>query len=269
MGAPCCCPGEPSSQTSTGRAGWTTSAARRTLLSDIDGPLTVDNLGVTTTGLTMAVDASPVSARGRITYQGGAAMDLALRSRAIDLRTLQKLLFPRAQVRLSGRARGEVRITGSFGSPSVEGKIDRASGSIDRQGFADLSGRFQYYGGLLSFDDLAASAGGGRLRGHLRLDVRAGTFFVLADARNVDAHILDGVGLTVTPTFSGAATGFVAAARTPDGLLAQGRLSLGRGTAFGVDFDRAESVFGYDRGLLEVDHFEARSGATRLHGFGA
>ncbi|HLA24549.1 MAG TPA: translocation/assembly module TamB domain-containing protein, partial [bacterium] len=242
---------------------------RRTLLSDIDGPLTVDNLGVTTTGLTMAVDASPVSARGRITYQGGAAMDLALRSRAIDLRTLQKLLFPRAQVRLSGRARGEVRITGSFGSPSVEGKIDRASGSIDRQGFADLSGRFQYYGGLLSFDDLAASAGGGRLRGHLRLDVGAGTFFVLADAHNVDAHILDGVGLTVTPTFSGAATGFVAAARTPDGLLAQGRLSLGRGTAFGVGFDRAESVFGYDRGLLEVDHFEARSGATRLHGFGA
>ena len=241
---------------------------RRTLLSDIDGPLAVDNLGVTTTGLTMAVDASPVTARGRITYQGGASMDLVLRSRTIDLRTLQALLFPDAQVRLSGRARGEVRVTGSFGSPSLEGRIDRASGAINRQGFADLSGRFHYYGGLLSFDDLAASAGGGRLSGHLRLDVRAGTFFVLADARNVDAHILDGVGVTVTPTFSGAATGVVAAARTTDGLLAQGRLSLGRGSAFGVGFDAASAVFGYDRGALEVDHFEARSAGTRLHGFG-
>jgi translocation and assembly module TamB len=241
---------------------------RRVLLSEIDGPLTVDNLGVTTAGLTVAVDASPVSARGRITYPGGAAMDLVVRSRALNLRTLQALLFPQARVRLSGRVRGEVRITGPVGSPSVEGTIAGASGSIDRQGFADLSGRFQYYAGLLSFDDLAASAGGGRLRGHLRLNVGTGTFFVLADARNVDAHVIDGVGITVTPTFSGAMTGVIAAARTSDGLLAQGRLIVGRGSAFGIAFDRADGVFGYDRGLLEVDRFEARSGATRLHGYG-
>jgi translocation and assembly module TamB len=241
---------------------------RRTVLSDIDGPLAVDNVGVTTTGVTMAVDASPVSIRGRITYPGGAAMDLVLRSRSLDLRTLQALLFPRAQVRLLGRARGEVRVTGPFGSPMVEGRIDQAQGSIDRQGFADASGRFQYYGGLLTFDDLAASAGGGRLRGHLRLNLRAGTFFALADARDVDARILDGLGVTLTPTFNGAATGVIAAARTPDGLLAQGRLALGPGSAFGVDFEQAEGIFGYDRGLLEVDRFEARSGATRIHGYG-
>jgi autotransporter translocation and assembly factor TamB len=240
----------------------------RTLLSDIDGPLAVDNVGVTTTGVTMAVDASPLTARGRITYAGEAAMDLAVRSRGLDLRTLQAVMFPRARIRLSGRARGEVRVTGTFGSPRVEGRIDRARGSIDRRGFADASGRFQYYGGLLTFDDLAASAGGGRLRGHLRFNIRSGTFFALADVRNVDAHILDGLGVTLTPTFSGAATGVVAAARTPDGVRAQGRLTLGRGAAFGVGFDRADGIFGYDRGLLQVDRFEARRGATRVHGYG-
>ncbi|HEY6101648.1 MAG TPA: translocation/assembly module TamB domain-containing protein [bacterium] len=241
---------------------------RRTLLSDIDGPLTVDNVGATTPGVTMAVDASPVSIRGQITYPGGAAMDLVVRSRSLDLRTLQDLLFPRAQIRLLGRARGEVRMTGPFGSPRVEGLIERAQGSIDRQGFADASGRFQYYSGLLTFDDFVASAGGGRLRGHLRLNIPSGTFFALADARNVDAHILDGLGVTLTPTFSGAATGVVAAARTAEGLLAQGRLALGPGSAFGVGFDQAEGIFGYDRGLLEVDRFEARSGPTRIHGYG-
>ena len=241
---------------------------RRTLLSDIDGPLTVDNVGVSTPGITMAVDTSPVSARGRITYPGGAAMDLALRSRALDLRTLQELLFPRARVRLTGRARGDVRITGPVGSPRVEGAIDRAAGAINRQGFADLSGRFQYYGGVLSFNDLDASTGGGQLHGHLRLDVRAGTFFALAEARNIDTHLFDAVGLRVTPVISGTATGVVAAARTPDGVSAQGRLSVARGAAFGVGFDRADGIFGYDRGVLEVDHFVARSGATRLHSYG-
>jgi hypothetical protein len=177
----------------------------------------------------MAFNASPLSARGRISFQGGAAMDLVLRSRTLDLRTLQATLFPRASLRLRGLARGEVRVTGTVSSPRVEGRIDRAAGSIDRQGFADLSGRFSYYGGLLAFDNLAASAGGGRVQGHLRLNVRTGAFFVLADARNVDAHVLDGVGLTLTPSFSGAATGVVAAARTPDGLLAQGRLTVGQG----------------------------------------
>ena len=241
---------------------------RRTLLSDIDGPLSVDNLGVSTTGVTMALNASPLSARGRISFAGGTAMDLVLRSRTLDLRTLQATLFPKAQLRLRGLARGEVRVTGTASSPRVEGRIDRADGSIDRQGFADLSGRFSYYGGLLSFDNLAASAGGGRVAGHLRLNVRTGTFFVLADVRNVDARVLDGAGLTLAPTFEGAATGVVAASRTADGLVAQGRLSVGPGSAFGIGFDRADGIFGYDRGRLELDRLEARSGGTTLRAHG-
>lgn len=241
---------------------------RRTLLSDIDGVLAVDNLGVTTAGVSMAVDGSPIAAQGRIMYEGGTALDLAVRSHALNLRTLQRVLFPRAQVRLSGRARGEARITGSLGSPRVAGTIDRAAGAINRESFADLSGRFQYYGGLLSFDHLAAAAGGGRVDGHLRLDVGSGTFLLLADARNVDLRVLDRVGLPAAPPVSGAASGYLTALRTRQGLIAQGRFQLGVGAAYGVAFDRADGIFGYDLGRLEVDRFEARSRTMRLHGFG-
>ncbi|HEU5299739.1 MAG TPA: translocation/assembly module TamB domain-containing protein [bacterium] len=240
-----------------------------TLLSDIDGPLAVDNLGVATEGLTLALDASPLWVRGSIGHHAGVYLDLALRSEALDLHTLQEVLFPRARVQLSGRAGGDARIVGPFGSPRLEGEIVDAAGRIDDQVFADASGRFSYYGGVLVFDDVSAAAGGGRLLGHLRLDLERDRFFVLADARSVELASLTRAGLSADPTLRGTASGFVVAASDPGGLLAQGRVSVGPGRVLGVAFDRLEAIAGTDRGRVEIDRLDARSGPSRLHAFGA
>lgn len=241
---------------------------QQTVLSDIDGPLAVDNIGVTSEGLTMAVAASPVWVKGKVSHIAGVSVDLVLRSPALDLSTLQALVFPRAGVRLTGRAGGDVRIVGPVSSLQVEGTIANASGSINRQGFADLAGDFRYYGGLLVFDTVAVSAGGGRVNGHLRLHVRERTFFALADARTVDTRVLPGLGITIDPSLRGAATGFVAAAGMPGAVVAQGRVRVGSGAALGVGFDSLETLLGYDHGRVEVDRLYARSGSSTVHAYG-
>lgn len=242
---------------------------RKTLLSDIDGTLAVDNLGVATEEVTMAVDASPLWVRGRISHHAGVHLDLALRSGALDLRTLQELLFPQAQLRLSGRAGGDARIVGPFGSPRLDGEIVDARGRIDGQTFSDASGRFSYYGGVLAFDDVSAAAGGGRLLGHVRLDLEGDRFFVLADARSVELASLAEAGFRFDPTLRGRATGMIVAAGDPRGVLGQSRLSVGPGRAFGVAFDDLELLAGVDRGRVEIDRLEARRGEARLHAYGA
>ena len=250
---------------------------QQTLLSDVDGPLSINSLEVSTEGLTMAVglstptrrsESSPMWVRGAITHLAGVHLDLAVRSSFLDLATLQALLFPKASVRLGGRARGDVRIVGPLESPRVEGTIAQASGSINRQRFSDFSASFLYYGGLLAFDDVAASTGGGRAQGHLRLHLGQGSFFALADLRGVDTSGLPGLGVTTDPTLRGNASGFVAAAGTPREVMAQGRVQLGPGSVQGVAFDGVETLFGFDRGRVEVDRFEARSGVSQVHGVG-
>ncbi len=248
---------------------------QRTLLSAINGPLVVDNNGITTDGLAMAVGSpslrdrvSPVWMRGAITHVAGVHLDLAVRSPSLDLATLQRLVFPKAGVRLRGRADGDAHIVGSIQSLRIEGRIAGASGQLNRQGFADAHGDFSYYGGLLMFDRVALAAGGGRLDGHLRLDTGDGTFFALALARNVDTQVLPALGLTVDPSLRGTASGVVAAAGSPGEVTAQGRFEVGRGRALGIGFDRLETLFGYERGRVEIDRLVARSGASTVHAYG-
>ncbi len=237
---------------------------QRLLLSEIDGPLVVDNLGESTDGLTMTVGASPVWVRGTVTHHTGVYVDLVVRSRSLDLRTLQAMLFPRAQVRLAGRAAGDARIVGPLGAPRLEGEIHQAAGRINQEPVEAFSGTFQYYGGLLMFDDVAAASGGGELRGHLAMDLGTRNFFVLAEGRNVDPGLLPAFGLRVDRRLRGRASGFVAAAQQPEGLLAQGRIAMGGGEVLGLGFDRVDTLFTYDRGHVDLDRLEARSGPTRL-----
>ena len=241
--------------------------AQATVLSNIDGPMSVDNLGITTDGMTMAVDASPLWVRGTVMHHAGVHLDLALRSEVLDLRTLQRLFFPRARVQLAGRMGGEARVVGPLGVPRLEGEIAHASGSINRQPFTDASGRFNYYGGVLVFDDMSAASAGGRLLGHARLNFNAGSFFLLADARSVDTQGLSGA-LNIAPTLRGRASGVIAAAGAPGSVIAQGRVEMDRGQAMGVGFDRLETIFGYDAGRVDLYRLEARSGPTRVHASG-
>lgn len=240
---------------------------QQTQLSNIDGPMSVDNLGVTTDGMTMAVDASPLWVRGTVMHHAGVYLDLALRSEVLDLRTLQTLFFPRARIRLAGRAGGDARVVGPFGVPRLEGEIAHATGSINRQPFTDASGRFSYYGGVLVFDEMSAASAGGRLLAHARLNLNAGSFFLLADARSIDTRELVGI-LDIDPTLRGRASGVIAAAGAPGSLIAQGRMEMDRGQAMGVGFDRLETIFGYDAGQVDLHRLEARSGPTRVHASG-
>src|SRR5206468_2643845 len=54
-------------------------------LTDIEGPLVLDNRRVTSDGLTMMVESSPVWVRGEIAYLTDAHLDLAIRSASLDL----------------------------------------------------------------------------------------------------------------------------------------------------------------------------------------
>ncbi|MDQ7842464.1 MAG: translocation/assembly module TamB domain-containing protein [Armatimonadota bacterium] len=241
---------------------------RRTVLSAIDGRLAVDNLGVATEGMTMTVGGSPLSVRGTVTSVGGVAVDLALRSRALDLRTLQSLLFPRAGVRIAGRAGGEVRVVGPLDSPRVEGEVREASGSINGHPIRDASGRLTYYGGVVVFDHATAAAAGGRLQGHLRLDLDSRRFFLLGSARSVELGALVAAGGPLGPAPAGRVSGMVAAAGDAGSMVIQSRVTAGAGRLFGESFDGIEALIGYDRGRIEIDRFEARQGRSRLHLFG-
>ncbi|HXF83138.1 MAG TPA: translocation/assembly module TamB domain-containing protein [bacterium] len=251
------------------RGGQARLLPQKTTLEAIDGPLTVDNLGVATPGLTLALDASPLWVRGRISHHAGVSVDLALRSRALDLRTLREVFFPRAHLRLDGRAAGEARLVGPFGSPRLEGEIEDAQGRLDGQPFSALSARFSYYGGVLVFDDLTASAGGGQVAGWGRVDLLRDRAFVFATAQGVDLASLARAGLRLDPALRGRASGALAVARGPEGLLAQTRLTVGPGRVAGIAFDRLDAIVGAADGRVEIDRLEARSGEARLHAFGA
>ncbi len=241
---------------------------RKTVLAEVDGPLTVDNFALATEGLTMMVDSSPVWVRGEIRYASEVVLDLAVRSSSLDLATLQTLLFPQARVRLTGQVRGDARIIGPLDAPQVEGTILDGAGSVNRQPFANLSSDFQFYGSQLVFDNLAASTGGGRVQGHLRLDVERGNFFALADTTDVNARVLPSVGITIDPTLQGSISGFVAAAGEPGAVIAQGRLRMGHGRIQGMAVDTLETSFWYDRGGIELDRFQASGGPSYLHADG-
>jgi translocation and assembly module TamB len=248
---------------------------QRTTLSEINGPLLVDNTGVSTEGLRMAVGSasprgpiSPIWVRGTITHVAGAHFDLAVRSPALNLATLQRLVFPRAAVRLEGQANGDARIVGSLVSPRIEGRIDAAYGRLNREGFTNASGDFSYYGGLLIFDRMSLAAGSGQMAGHFRLDPGDRTFFALAQMRNLDTRILPGFGLVLDPSLRGYATGALATAGTRAGTVAQGRIQMGRGVALGMGFDRLETLFDYARGRVEIDRLYAQSGSSTMHAYG-
>lgn len=242
---------------------------RKTALSEINGALAVDNIGLSTDGLALKVDASPLWVRGEITHLSGVELDLAVRSPSLDLATLQRMLFPGAGIRLGGRAGGDVRVVGPIDSPRLAGTIARATGRVNQQAFSNLSARFEYYGGRLVLGDVVTTAWGGQLHGYLSLDVHDNSFFALADASRLNTRTLPGFGIPIAQTLRGPVSGVMAASGVPGEVVAQGRVTVESGAAFGLGFDRLETIFGYDHGGVTVDRFEVHSGPSILHAAGA
>ena len=236
-------------------------------LTGIEGPLVLDNRRVTSNGLTMMVDTSPVWVRGEIAHLAGAHLDLAVRSASLDLATLKRLFFPSAGLQISGRSGGEVRVVGPLDALLVDGDVTSGAGRIQGQTFSDLSTHLQLYGGVLVFDDVDATVDDGRARGYARLTLPTREFFVLADLERVDARGLTSLDLLPLPA-QGKATGFIAAAGTPGAVIGQARLSLASGDVAGMAIDRADIVLGFERGGVEVDRFEAHRGPAVAHATG-
>src|SRR3989441_3975784 len=237
------------------------------MLSGIEGPLVLDNRRVTSDGLAMVVDASPVWMRGEITHMAGAHLDLVIRSASLDLTTLKRLFFPSAGLQISGRTGGEVRVVGSLDSLLVDGAVTSGAGRIQGQAFSDLSTHLQLYGGVLVFDGLDSALDEGRTRGYVRLTLPTREFFVLADLERVDARSIGSLDLLPIPV-RGEATGFIAAAGTPGSIVGQARLGLARGEVAGVVVDHADAVLGFGRGVVDVDRFEAHRGPAVAHATG-
>lgn len=261
----------------TMRAGQVMVPSRGLLLSDITGPLEVSNRVVASDGLSMQVTAagsrqvprtSAVWVRGEITHLAGVHLDLALRASQADLGALQHVLFPQAGLQLSGQASGDVRITGQVASPRVEGTITQASGQIVRQRFDDFSGQFQYYGGVLTFDDVGTSVAGGRVQGRLSLDVKGRRFFALATAHDVDLSRLRGASIPDTEQLAGTLSGTVAVAGQPKELVAEGYLAVAAGSMRGIAVDSLQTAFGLDRGDVVVERLAVRAGASEVRGSG-
>lgn len=240
---------------------------QRVALSEIEGPVVVDNTRAMTDGLTLTVERSPVWLRGEVTHVGGPRVDLAVRSDSLDLTTLRHLVSPATALQITGRAGGEVRVSGSEASLLVEGKVVDATGRVNGQTFSSLSTQVQYYGGVLVLHDATVALGGGRARGYARLDLPTREVFVLADLDGVGAHVADDGGLTAIP-LQGATSGFVALSGTPQALVGQARLSLTQGMIAGLAVDRADMIVGFDHGTVQLDRFEARSGPALVHARG-
>ncbi len=240
---------------------------QRVALDGIEGPLVIDNTRVTTEGMTVVVERSPVWVRGEIRPLAGPYVDLAVRSASMDLTTFRRLFFPAAGLQISGRAGGEVRVSGTAGSLLVEGMVDDAAGRIGRQVFSELSTPVQYYGGVLVFNDARVVMGGGQARGYARITLPTREFFVLASLDRVGANVADDGGLTDVP-LQGATSGFVAVAGTPQAMVGQARLTLAKGTIAGLIVDRADLVVGFDHDAVTLDRFEAHSGPALVHAAG-
>ncbi len=236
-------------------------------VSGIEGPLVLDNRSVLSDGLAEMVDTSPVWVRGEVTTVADAHLNLAVRSTSLELATLKRLFFPAARVQISGRVGGEAWVVGSVDTPQVDGTISRGAGRIADEPFTDLSTQMQLSGGVLVFNDFDAVLDRGKARGYGRLALPTGEFAVLADLDRVNARVARALGLVGFPV-KGETSGFIAAAGRPGAVIGQARLSLTRGEVAGMIIDRADAVFGFDRGAVEVDRFDARSGPGAAHATG-
>jgi len=232
----------------------------------ISGPLTVDNMHVAATGLTLLANGSPVWAEGDLVYDGGPWLQLDIKSDNLDLTTVRTLFFPKARPVLAGQAAGEVRVTGPIGALDVDGEIASAQGQLDRQRFDALRTRFQYAGGTLTLTELKAAVGGGRLAGDVVVNVAQKTpsYLFSGSTEHVDVHALTSAGLPGLDGVTGDVSGHVVGAGTGSRVQLMADVTMGPGSLHGVAFDALQALFWKDAGSLDVDTLSARVGSATV-----
>ncbi len=239
-------------------------------LRHVRGTLALDTGHASTAGLALTADGSPLRIRGDVAYPGGTWLDLVVTSPGLDLGTVRALLFPDARIGLSGRAAGDVWITGPAASPYLDGDITSARGRLNRRAFEGLSTRFQYAAGTLAFRDLRARLGGGQVAGDAVVAVsgEAPSFQFAATAENVDAGSLPAAGLAVTDGLAGRFSGHLAGVGAPGGVRLIGGVTMPDGEVRGLAFRDLGVLFWDDGGSVDLDFLHGNVGQATLHASG-
>ncbi|MDR7473398.1 MAG: translocation/assembly module TamB domain-containing protein [Armatimonadota bacterium] len=248
--------------------GAATLLPQRTRLYGMSGLLRVDNDRVATDALSLKVDGSWLRLRGEAALRFGRRLDLVVTSPRLDLAAVQRLLFPTARVRLEGTTGADVRITGSWSAPLIQGTIIRARGAVNRQPVAVESAGLSLLGDLLVLRDVTAVAGDARLQGELRLAMGSGgTLLAAAEVENLPPELLARAGLRLP--LSGRLQGSVVLGRAPKALFAEAAGRMGPGQAGGLHVDYLRAGGWYADAEVAFPYLVAGRGKTVLRAAGS
>jgi translocation and assembly module TamB len=221
-------------------------------------------------GLTLVAGDSPVWVRGDVSYASPAWLDLVVRGNRFDLARARALLSIGTGVSLTGRASGDIWISGPLSAPTVSGSIQTADGRFNRQQFADLRTRFTYDAGVLSLRELSAGVGEGRVAGDAVIDFAAPQplYAFAASAEQLDAGALPRAGLQAAAGVTGRGSGTFAGIGAGSRLQVLGAVSLDRGAARGQPFDQMTALFWDDGTSVHLDSLRADAGPGTVYASG-
>jgi autotransporter translocation and assembly factor TamB len=243
------------------RGGTAVVPARSVVLRDVSGELWIADRWVRTTGLRGRLNGSPVEVRGEASFYGEPHVDLAVRSPRADLRAIVRLFAPSVATRLAGTARGEVRIVGAAGAPSVFGRIERARGVFDGQPFQAASGAVAFAGGLFALTDARGLAAGGVVSGDLLLTPADARYFIALAVRDAEVGSLRR-WVPAGPPAAGTATGSFAAFADGARVRAAGAGVITDLSVADFRFDAVQGGLRFERGRLVLDALQARRHGT-------
>lgn len=246
--------------------GAATLLPRRARLTAMRGVLYVDNYRLSTGALSLSVGGSPLRVRGEAALQFGRRLDLAVTSSRLDLAAVQRLLFPGARVRLEGTAGANMRITGSWSAPAIQGTISWARGAVNQQPIVVESAGISLLGDLLVLRDVTAAAEGARLRGELRLGAGRGEMLLAAEGEGLSPDQLARAGLRLP--LSGRLQGSVVLGRAPKALFAEAAGTMGPGEAGGLRVDYLRAGGWYADGEVAFPYLVAGRGKASLNAAG-
>lgn len=232
------------------------------LLTGVSGDIHLADRWFRTTGLRGAANGSPLEVRGEASFYGEPRLDLAVRSPSADLAALSRVLFPRLAPRVSGTARGEVRIVGPLGSPRLEGRIEAARGRLDRLQFSGASADIALHGEMLSLTRARVSTPIGRVAGDGFWRLGSPEFHVALLFDGADAAAMSGWAPPGLPSVAGRISGQVMAAGNGSDVAIAGRASVSGARVRDVALDAVDASFRYDASGLWLDHLRVRQGAA-------
>ncbi len=229
-------------------------------LTGIAGEIAVANLSISSSSLRGALNGSPLEVRGEATFYGEPRVDVAVRSPGVDLTTVGRLFFPGVASRITGVAKGEVRIIGPLAAPLMEGRIETARGQIDRQPFERASGDIALFGQMMSLVGVRGESGRGRLSGAAWWTLDAPDLFLSVRFDDAEAAAVRHWAPVELPAFDGHVEGSITALRTATGVSVAGQTSVAATHLRGVALDRVDTAFRATPSGIALDHLLVRRG---------